>query len=199
MEQYDHLNEHIRAIEDELDQLCEPDSELIEELANIPGVDKTLAQGIVGEATNDMTHFKDERKFAAWAGVAAGNNESGGKKRARVRRGNPHLRRLLVQAAHGAIKKKSSFYRNKYYKLRFRLGSAGKAKMAIANRVARSVFKVLAGEVYREIGYMRAESDIKKINTLVAKLRLLGADVKVESHQYVVKKTTVVSEDGVTA
>ena len=47
--------------------------------------------------------------------------------------------------------------------------------MAIANRVARSVFKVLAGESYREIGYMRAESDVKKINALVAKLRLLGA------------------------
>jgi transposase len=47
----------------------------------IPGVDKILAMGILAEATNQMSKFEDERKFAAWAGVAAGNNESAGKKK----------------------------------------------------------------------------------------------------------------------
>lgn len=28
-----------------------------------------------------MDKFKDERSFAAWAGVASGNNESAGKKK----------------------------------------------------------------------------------------------------------------------
>jgi hypothetical protein len=28
-----------------------------------------------------MSSFKDERSFAAWAGVASGNNESAGKKK----------------------------------------------------------------------------------------------------------------------
>jgi len=28
-----------------------------------------------------MTSFRDERSFAAWAGVAPGNNESAGKKK----------------------------------------------------------------------------------------------------------------------
>ena len=28
-----------------------------------------------------MSNFKDEQSFAAWAGVAAGNNESAGKKK----------------------------------------------------------------------------------------------------------------------
>ena len=28
-----------------------------------------------------MKYFENERNFAAWAGVAAGNNESGGKKK----------------------------------------------------------------------------------------------------------------------
>jgi hypothetical protein len=36
----------------------------------------TLAVGIIAEATNDVSRLADERKFAAWAGVAAGNNES---------------------------------------------------------------------------------------------------------------------------
>jgi transposase len=54
---------------------------LIEELKKIPGIDMTLAVGIIAEATNDVSNFADERKFAAWAGVAAGNNESAGKKK----------------------------------------------------------------------------------------------------------------------
>jgi transposase len=44
-------------------------------------IDKTLAMGIIAEATTDMSKFADERKFAAWAGVASGNNESAGKKK----------------------------------------------------------------------------------------------------------------------
>jgi transposase len=45
------------------------------------GIDEILAIGILAEATDDMGNFADERKFAAWAGVAAGNNESAGKKK----------------------------------------------------------------------------------------------------------------------
>jgi transposase len=37
--------------------------------------------GIISEATTDMSSFKDGRSFAAWAGVASGNNESAGKKK----------------------------------------------------------------------------------------------------------------------
>ncbi len=36
---------------------------------------------VLAEATDQMNKFDDERKFAAWAGVAAGNNESAGKKK----------------------------------------------------------------------------------------------------------------------
>jgi hypothetical protein len=38
-----------------------------------------------------MSKFSDERKFAAWAGVAAGNNESGGKKKIKVPTGKPPI------------------------------------------------------------------------------------------------------------
>ena len=46
---------------------------------------------------------------------------------------------------------------------------------------------------------MRAEKDMKQVNNLVAKLRLLGVKVQMEEHQMVVKKTTIVSEEGITA
>ena len=49
------------------------------------------------------------------------------------------------------------------------------------------------------LGYMRAEKDTKKINDLVSKLRLLGADVRMENHQFIVKKNTKVDRSGVTS
>lgn len=119
------------------------------------------------------------------------------KKRAKCRKGNPNLKRMLVQAAHGAIKKKKSFYRNKYYKLRFRLASANKAKVAIANRVARGVYKVLAGDRYKELGYRRAD-DNKKVQSLISQLKLLGFKVHTEVHEMIITKPTTVTTAGVT-
>ena len=59
----------------------EPYRHLVKELDEIPGIDSILAIGIIAEASTDMTSFRDERSFAAWAGVAPGNNESAGKKK----------------------------------------------------------------------------------------------------------------------
>lgn len=81
MQQYDDLNARVLEIDRRLANDVAPYAHLIEELRKIPGIDMTLAVGIVAEATNDVSSFADERKFAAWAGVAAGNNESAGKKK----------------------------------------------------------------------------------------------------------------------
>lgn len=81
MDQYHYLKERLKSVEQELRQKAEPYAHLIEKLDEIPGIDEVLAIGILAEATNDMSKFVDERSFAAWAGVAPGNNESGGKKK----------------------------------------------------------------------------------------------------------------------
>jgi transposase len=81
MDQYYYLKDQIKAVEQELREKAEPYRHLVEKLDEIPGIDEVLAIGILAEATNDMGHFADERAFAAWAGVAAGNNESAGKKK----------------------------------------------------------------------------------------------------------------------
>ena len=123
MKQHDELQKKIEDVEKELMEKMSPYAHLIEELKKIPGLDQISAMGILTETTADMSHFKDERRFAAWAGVAPGNNESAGKKkRSKCRLGNPHLRWMLVQAAHNAKNKRGSFYRSKYNKLKFKLG-----------------------------------------------------------------------------
>ena len=81
MDQFHYLENKIKEVESELAEKAKPYAHLIEKLDEIPGVDKVLAMGILAEATNQMEKFEDERKFAAWAGVAAGNNESAGKKK----------------------------------------------------------------------------------------------------------------------
>jgi transposase len=81
MRQYRDLQDRILEVENELVEKTLPYAHLVEELDKIPGIDRILAMGIIAEATADMSSFADERKFAAWAGVASGNNESAGKKK----------------------------------------------------------------------------------------------------------------------
>lgn len=103
------------------------------------------------------------------------------------------MRKLLIQAANGAKQKRGSFYRSKFRKLQSRMGSANKAKVAIANRLARAIYKVLGGENYKDLGYMRGDPLEKQVETLVRKLKKLGVDVKHENHQMIVstRKVTV--------
>ena len=104
---------------------------------------------------------------------------------------------MLIQAANGAVKKKKSFYQSKYHKLRFRLGSANKAKVAIANKVARAVYKIMAGDSYKELGYSRAVNKQRQINSLMSKLKLLGVQVRAELHEVVITETVNVDVNGV--
>jgi len=89
--------------------------------------------------------------------------------------------------------KRGTFYRAKYNKLVFRLGSANKAKVAIANRLARSIYLVMGGDRYRELGYMRGDPHELKVKRLVNQLRALGVDIKHVNHQMIVanRKITV--------
>jgi len=192
MKQYEELKNRIEEGENELCKKVEPYAHLVEELDKIPGIDAILAMGIIAEASANMSSFKDERAFAAWSGVASGNNESAGKKkRAKCRKGNPALRKMLIQAAQGAIHCKKSFYRSKYNKLSFRLGSKNKAKVAIANKIARVVYKVLAGDQYKDLGYMRGDPREERIKKLLFELKSLGVEIQNHTHQNIYSKRDV--------
>lgn len=84
MHQYRDLKARITSVEKELRAKVEPYQHLVDALDEIPGIDEILAIGIIAEASTDMGSFRDERSFAAWAGVASGNNESAGKKKDRI-------------------------------------------------------------------------------------------------------------------
>jgi hypothetical protein len=68
-------------LEKEIEEKMRPYEHYVTKLDKIPGIDKKSAQVIIAEATTKMENFKDSKSFAAWAGVASGNNESAGKKK----------------------------------------------------------------------------------------------------------------------
>ncbi len=71
------------------------------------------------------------------------------------------------------------------------MGSANKAKVAIANRLARVIFKVLGGAPFKDQGYMRGDPAAEQIRRLVAKLKVLGVDIKHVNHQLIADSTTL--------
>jgi hypothetical protein len=105
---------------------------------------------------------------------------------------------ILIQVAQNAKLKRGSFYRAKYNKLRYRLGSANKAKVAIANRIARGVYKILGGENYKELGYQRGNPHEQKVRQHIGALKALGVHILHHNHQLIVSQTRLtVDETGV--
>jgi transposase len=80
-------------------------TETLERLESLPGIGRRLA-----EMGLDVARFATASHRAAWAGLAPGNNQSGGKRvSARLRQGSPALRTALVEAAHAAARTKKTY------------------------------------------------------------------------------------------
>jgi hypothetical protein len=75
----------------------------LERLCTIPGVKQVAAAAILAEIGTDMSQFPSTADLDSWAGMALGNNQSGGKRhRAKARKGNRWLRTILVESGNAA-------------------------------------------------------------------------------------------------
>ena len=112
--------------------------------------------------------------------MAPGNDQSGGKrKNAPTRKRSKFLRRALVEAAHAAAHKKSSYLTARYRHLVVRRGPA-KAAVALGHAILVSAYHMLAREEdYHEIDPRqydeRRRARLEK--RAVEQLRALGYDV----------------------
>ena len=112
-------------------------------LMQIPGVDWVVAAVVIAEIGVDMSVFLSVHHLAAWAGVCPGNHESAGKQKSgRTRKGNVHLRTILVGAAISASHKKGSYLKDKFYRLKVRRGAL-RAALAIAHKILVSAYHML--------------------------------------------------------
>ena len=91
--------------------------------------------------------------MAAWAGVAPGNNQSGGKRRSgRVRRGNSALRATLAECAHGAVRTHGTQFKSYHQAHVGKLGYK-RSILAVAHKLLRTILAMLRdNEPYRDQG-----------------------------------------------
>ena len=119
-------------------------------LQTLPGVDLIGAAMLLVEIGTDMDAFGNADRLASWVGICPGNNESAGKRKsARVRKGNPYVRRLLCEFAHAASRTQSVF-QSKFQSLIVRRGHK-RAIVALAHKLLRTIFFMLnRGQHYRD-------------------------------------------------
>ena len=143
----------IEALDRRIGERLEPYSMQHALLTQIPGVDWVVAAVLIAEIGVDMSVFLSASHLAAWAGVCPGSNESAGKQKGgRSRKGNVHLRTILVGAAVAAGRTKGSYLKDKYHRLKARRGAL-RAALAIAHKILVSAYHMLAkGVGYRDLG-----------------------------------------------
>jgi transposase len=180
LERLDEAERSLTALDQHIEEKLVPYKAELELLAKIPGFDRTVAASFIAETGADMSVFPTSRHLAAWTGVAPGNNETGGKHRqAGARKGNVHLTTTLVQAALGAVRKRGSYYKDKYWRLRTRRG-AMRAMVAIAHKLLVAAYEVLSAKTaFVDLGdqYLTRRSQTDATRKLVHRLEALGFDV----------------------
>ena len=151
-------------------------------LMQIPGVDWVVAAVLIAEIGVDMSVFVSAHHLAAWAGLCPGSHESAGKRKSTsARKGNVHLRTMLVGAARPAARTKGSYFKDKYHRLKARRG-AMRAAMAIAHKILLAAYHMLARRVgYRELGeaYIDQLDQTRTAANLKRRLERLGYVVSI--------------------
>ena len=174
----DELNEHIRNLNDEIDNFMKPEEhEASAKIQNVPGIGKTSAQAIIAVIGTDMTRFPSDRHLSSWAGLCPGNNESAKKRRSgKTRKGNTLLRATLTVCAHSAVKVKSSYFYAQYTRICAHRGKK-RAILAVAHSMLIAIYHILKDNVpYQELGadYYNHFNKESKINAYLKKLKALG-------------------------
>ena len=159
----------IAEITDRLDALTAGHQDLLDRLDEIPGIDKKSAQSIVSEIGVTLDEFMCMAALASWAGLCPGNNESAGKRKSGRTSVRSHpFKTILIEVAWAAVKKKGSYYRAKYFKLKARRGPK-KAIVAIAHRISKAIYNIIKhGDTFRDLGedYLTAQTKQRTIRIL---------------------------------
>ena len=153
LRQIDTLDAAVAEIDEEVDQDLDPFRDAVRLLRSIPGVSDLTAQVIVSEIGIDMSRFPTAGHLISWAGLCPRNDESAGKRRSnKMRKGAPWLKTTLVQCAWSGVKKKTSYLRAQFQRLRHRWGPK-KAICAVAASILTAVYHMLRdGTFYQDLG-----------------------------------------------
>jgi len=174
----------IAALDRQIAERLAPYAAQMVQLMQVPGIDWVVAATVIAEIGIEMSCFPSAGHLAAWAGVCPGNNESAGKRKPiGARSGNPYLKTALCNAAVAASRKRGSFFKAKYHKLKSRRGG-GRAALAIAHKLLVCIYQMFTHKTpYRDLGedYFDARDPQRAARRYVRRLEDLGFAVILQS------------------
>jgi len=179
------IEEQIDKLDQEMASLLSGQQDVVQRLAEVPGLGVDSAQQIIAEVGPDAAAFPSSKHLASWVGVCPGEEESAGVNYShRSPKGNRQMKGLLNQASNAAVKTKGSIFEFIYRRLVPRLGHA-QAIGAIAHRLCRLIWMILHQAIrYEERGpaVSRAKTE-RRAAKMIRELRRLGYRVEPEAYQ----------------
>ena len=158
LNQVESLDASIRVLESAIEDMLKEESNSPFEAAvalikTSPGIADTSARSIVSEIGADMSRFGSADRLCAWAGVAPGNRQSGGKRLSgKTLKANKALGAILAEVAQAAVRRRNTYASALYARLAARRGKQ-RALIAVAHSMLRSIYYMLTkGEPYHELG-----------------------------------------------
>ena len=184
LDQIASLEVAVRDVEARLGAALAPFRAAVEHLITMPGVSETVARVIVAEIGFDMTRFPSAAHLVSWAGLCPRLHESAGKRLSnRTRSSNPWLKTTLVQAAWSAARKKDSYFRAQFLRIKSRRGPKN-AVLAVAASMLTAAYHMLRdGADYRDLGgdHFDRRDKARLAKRLIARLHDLGLTVDVRA------------------
>jgi transposase len=177
LETIDMLESEIAEFESHIRHLMRGQNALLDRIKKAAGIADVSSCEILAEIGPDMTAFRTGEAIVSWAGLCPGNNESAGKRKSGkspVRK--HHLKTIMTEVAWAAVKKKGSYFKDKYYRLKARRG-AKKAIIAIAHRILLGIYHVIKdGVEFRDLGedYLTRRNKSQKMSYLRKQAQLMG-------------------------
>jgi transposase len=149
----DYLEEALARLEEHIEEHIRPFAEEQARLLTIPGVQTKTAEVMVAEFGVDMSRFPTRKHLGSWSGMAPGQHQRAGRRKAEgTRRGNRWLRSALVEAAWAAVHSNDNYFAAQYHRLVPHRGKK-KAIVAVAHSMVEIAHTLLSKKVhYQDLG-----------------------------------------------
>jgi transposase len=151
---FDLLQLQLERLETKVNEIFESNPKC-QRLATIPGIGPITATAIIA-AIPDIDAFRSGRHLAAWWGLVPRQNSSGGKTQlgSISKRGDNYIRTLLIHGGRTVVRsaEQKADKRSQWIASKAKTRGKNKAAVAVANKNARVIWKLLkTEEVYRTV------------------------------------------------
>ena len=174
------LEVEIGALDSQIRHLMNDQKDLLNRMKKAAGIADVSACDILAELGPDLHAFPTGQALVSWSGLCPGNNESAGKRKSgKSPVKKHHLKTIMIEVAWAAIKKKGSYFKEKYYRLKARRG-AKKAIVAIAHRILLGIYHVIKdGVEFHDLGedYLSLRNKSQKMSYLRRQAKLMGYEL----------------------